>query len=74
MAEQQVETEMGGTVVKIECAEGGRLAEGDVILVVEAMKMEMPVAIPVAARVVKLLVAVGDTVTEGQPVATIETA
>jgi biotin carboxyl carrier protein len=74
MAEQQVETEMGGTVCKIECAEGSSLAEGDPILVVEAMKMEIPVAAPANARVVKLLVAVGDTVTEGQAVAIIEMA
>jgi len=74
MAEQQVETEVGGTVWKIECAEGGSLAEGDPILIVESMKMEIPIAAPGNARVIKLLVSVGDTVTEGQAVAIVESA
>lgn len=74
MAEQQVESEVGGTVWKIECAEGGSVAEGEPILIVESMKMEIPVASPSNARVVKLLVKVGDAVAEGQPVAIVETA
>jgi len=74
MAEQQVETEVGGSVCKIECAEGDSLFEGDPIVIVESMKMEIPVGSPANARVVKLLVAVGDTVREGQPVAIVETA
>lgn len=74
MAEQQVESEVGGTVWKIECGEGGSVAEGDPILIVESMKMEIPVASPSNARVVKLLVKVGDAVAEGQPVAIVETA
>lgn len=74
MAEQQVETEVGGSVCKIECAEGDSLGEGDPILIVESMKMEIPVASPAHAKLLKLLVAVGDTVSEGQPVAIVETA
>ena len=73
MAEQQVETEVGGTVWRIECVEGGSVAEGDPILIVESMKMEIPVAAPANARIVKLLVEVGDAVTEGQAVAIVET-
>lgn len=74
MPEQQVETEVGGNVCRIECAEGGSLAAGDAIVIVESMKMEIPVAAPADARLIKLLVAVGDTVTEGQAVAIVETA
>jgi acetyl-CoA carboxylase biotin carboxyl carrier protein len=74
MAEHQVESEVAGTVWRLECAEGDSLAEGDAILIVESMKMEIPLAAPVSGRVVKLLVKVGDAVTEGQPVAIVEAA
>jgi acetyl-CoA carboxylase biotin carboxyl carrier protein len=74
MAEQQIETEVGGSVCKIERAEGDSISEGDSVLVVESMKMEIPLVSPANAKLVKLLVAVGDTVTEGQAVAIIETA
>ena len=74
MAEQQVDSEVGGTVWRLECAEGDLLAEGDAILIVESMKMEIPLAAPVGGRVVKLLVKVGDVVAEGQPVAIVDTA
>ena len=74
MAEQQVESEVGGTVWRLECAEGDSLAEGDAILIIESMKMEIPVTAPASGTVVKLLVKVGDVVTEGQPVAVVQTA
>lgn len=74
MAKQQVESEVGGNVCRIECAEGASLAEGDAILIVESMKMEIPVAAPADARVIEILVAVGDIVAEGQPVAIVDTA
>lgn len=74
MAQQQVESEVGGSVCKIECAEGDSIAEGDPILIVESMKMEIPLASPANGKVSKLLVAMGDTVAEGQVVAIIETA
>lgn len=74
MAEQHVETEVSGTVLKIECEPGGSLSPGDAIVIVESMKMEMPVEAPAQATVVRLLVAVGDAVTEGQVVAIVDVA
>ena len=72
MAQQQVEAEVGGTVCRIECAVGSSLVEGDAIIVVESMKMEVPLAAPADARLLTLFVAVGDIVAEGQAVAMIE--
>ena len=74
MARQIVEAEAGGTVSKIECREGERVARDQLIMVIELMKMEIPIAAPVAGTVVQLLVGEGDIVTEGQVVAILETA
>ena len=68
-----VTAEIGGVVWKIEQTTGARVAEGDPIIVLESMKMEVPVPSPASGRVVELLVAEGDVVTEGQALATIET-
>jgi acetyl-CoA carboxylase biotin carboxyl carrier protein len=74
MAEQTVEADISGTVVRIECQIGVSLGAGDTLIVVESMKMEIPVSAPEEAKVLSILVAVGDTITEGQVVAVISTA
>jgi acetyl-CoA/propionyl-CoA carboxylase biotin carboxyl carrier protein len=57
---------MQGTVVKVAVAEGQRAAAGDVIAVVEAMKMENPVTAHKAGTVTGLRVAAGDGVAQDQ--------
>lgn len=74
MAIQNVESETAGVVSRIEYREGQRVARDAPILFVEIMKMEIPVAAPVDGTVVKLLVAEGDSIAEGQRVAVLETA
>ncbi len=66
MAQTALESHVSGTVWKIERQVGDDLAAGDTVLVIEAMKMEIPVDAPSAGRLAKLLVAEGDAVTEGQ--------
>ena len=56
---------MQGTVVKIAVEEGQLVAEGDVIVVVEAMKMEQPLKAHKSGTVTGLQIAVGATVTNG---------
>lgn len=56
-----------GTVWKIEAAEGQQFERGDTLLLVESMKMEIPIEAPGPGRVLHLLVAEGETVAEGQP-------
>ncbi len=73
MARQVVEAEVGGTVSKIERREGERIARDQLIMMIELMKMEIPIAAPVDGTLVQLLVAEGDVVTEGQEVAILET-
>ena len=73
MALHGVESEVAGSVWKIEVAVGDRVGRGDVLMILESMKMEIPVVAPDGGRLVKLLVAEGDSVKDGQDLAVIET-
>lgn len=61
-------SEVTGTVWKIEAPVGTAVAEGDTILIVESMKMEIPLCAPCAGTVREIRVAEGDAVAENQPV------
>ena len=61
----QVRTEMAANVWKVLIAEGQEVAVGDTLLVLESMKMEIPVVAEVAGTVQRLAVAEGDVVQEG---------
>ena len=65
----QVRTEVAGNVWKIEVAVGQTVAEGDVLVIIESMKMEIPVEAPAAGTVRAIRVAEGETVAEGAVVA-----
>jgi acetyl-CoA/propionyl-CoA carboxylase biotin carboxyl carrier protein len=58
---------MQGTVIKVAVTDGQRAEPGDVIAVVEAMKMENPVTAHKAGTVTGLRVAPGDSVAQDQP-------
>jgi biotin carboxyl carrier protein len=68
----KVVTEVAGKVWKIEAQAGQQLAADDVILIMESMKMEIPVVAPRACRLRALLVKEGDALNEGDAVAEIE--
>ena len=61
--------EVAGKVWKIEARPGATLAADDVILILESMKMEIPVVAPAAGKLLELLVKEGDMVNEGDTVA-----
>jgi propionyl-CoA carboxylase alpha chain len=63
---------MPGTVVRVAAQVGQQVAEGAVVVVFEAMKMEHSVRAPVAGTVAELSVEVGDTVEAGATLAVIE--
>jgi len=71
MAIAKVEAIVTGKVWKIEKQEGEAVAAGEAIMVLESMKMEIPVEAPVAGKVGKLSVMEGDSVTEGEVVAVV---
>ena len=56
-----------GSVIAIQVQPGQAVAAGTVLLLIESMKMELPVEAPGPAEVLALLVAVGEVVAEGQP-------
>lgn len=72
MKRTKVPSEIAGKVWKIAAAPGDRLAEDDAIIILESMKMEIPVAATGDCTVIEILVAEGDTVAEGQIVAEVE--
>ncbi|MCY3670541.1 MAG: biotin/lipoyl-binding protein [Alphaproteobacteria bacterium] len=72
MAAVPVLSEIPGTVFKIEAEVGDEVAEEDPVVILESMKMEIPVGAPAAGRVAEILVEEGEAVEEGQEVAVIE--
>lgn len=70
--QHKVETEVQGSVWKVEASVGDSVAAGDVLVILESMKMEIPVEAPVAGTVVELRVKVEDPVDEDDVIAVIE--
>lgn len=73
MALVEVETEVAGSVWKIEATPGTAVVEGDVLVVLESMKMEIPVEAPQSGTLVELRVEEKQPVEEGQIIGVIET-
>ena len=73
MAEEKINSEITGTVWKIEKAVGDALEEEEVIMILESMKMEIPVLAPRSGKLSALHVEEGANITEGQLIATMDT-
>lgn len=69
---EKIKAEVTGRVWKIIAKAGDQVAADDEIIILESMKMEIPVAAPRAGQVVEIVVAEGDPVEEGQHVVTLE--
>jgi biotin carboxyl carrier protein len=65
MPEIRVRSEIAGSVWKIEVAIGDAVAEDDALLILESMKMEIPLLAPRAGVVRAILVAEGEPIAEG---------
>ncbi|HEV3234699.1 MAG: biotin/lipoyl-binding carrier protein [Candidatus Dormiibacterota bacterium] len=68
----EVKAELVGNLWKIVTEVGQHVDEDDTIMILESMKMEIPILAPVAGTIKEFLVAEGDVVQEGQTVAVIE--
>ncbi len=68
----EVEAQITGNIWKIEMHSGDAISEGDIILIMESMKMEIPVEAPCAGKLAEIKVAEGDNVEEGHVLAVIE--
>ena len=67
-----VEAHITGTVWKIECEVGQEVEEGDTLVILESMKMEMPVEAEDEGTVKQILVEEGQAVSEGDTLVVLE--
>lgn len=67
----KIEAGAAGKVFKIEKKVGDKVEKGDAVIILEAMKMEIPVVAPEAGTVASIDVAVGDAVESGALLATL---
>ena len=67
-----VEAHITGTVWKVEVAVGDAVEEGDTVVILESMKMEMPVEAEDEGTVKEVLVEEGQAVSEGDPLVVLE--
>ena len=67
----KVEAGAAGKVFKIEANVGQKVAKGDAVVIIEAMKMEIPVVAPEDGTVASIDVAVGDAIEAGTVLATL---
>jgi len=72
MARIEVKSEITGTVWKVHSKPGDKVESGDTLLVIESMKMEIPVITEDGGTVQEILVKPKDPVAEGQVVAILE--
>jgi biotin carboxyl carrier protein len=69
---EEVRAQITGVVFQVVAKAGDRVAAGDPILILESMKMEIPVEAPRAGVVQAVRVSEGETVQEGDILATLE--
>lgn len=67
----RVTSEISGSVWRVEVADGATVAVGDVIAILESMKMEIPIEAP-AAGICRLAVSEGQAIQDGESIASIE--
>ncbi len=63
---------IAGQVIEIKCKPGDQVAENQIVLVIEAMKMKTSIAAPTPGRIKSIPVAVGDSVQESQTLVVFE--
>ena len=72
MARETIEVPITGKIISVEVKVGDVVQEGDVICVIESMKMENPILAPVAGKITEIKVSVGQVVETGNLIAIIE--
>ena len=68
---EEIRAEMVANVWKVVAAEGDELADGDTLVILESMKMEIPVLAEGSGKLTRLAVAEGDVIQEGDLIAVI---
>ena len=73
MPRVEIESEVTGSVWKVQVEIGDDVSQGDVLIIFESMKMEIPLESPAPGRISELLVKPEDLVEENQVVAVLDT-
>lgn len=73
MTLMDVKSDIAGIVWKIEKSVGDTVSAGDELVILESMKMEIPIDARSAGRIVEILVAEGDSIAEGHVILRLET-
>ena len=73
MAAKEVKSEITGTVWKILTKPGDAVSEDDILMILESMKMEIPITAPEDGVVKEILVLEGDPIAEGQVAVLLDT-
>ncbi len=69
---EEIRAEMVANVMSVVVAEGAEVSDGDTVVILESMKMEIPVITEVDGTVTKVAVAEGDVVQSGDLIALVE--
>ncbi|MHA6792948.1 biotin/lipoyl-binding carrier protein [Pseudonocardia bannensis] len=69
---EEIRAEMVANVMTVVVAEGGQVADGDTLVILESMKMEIPVLTEVDGTVTKVAVEEGDVVQSGDLIAVVD--
>ncbi len=72
MAQETIEVPITGKIISVNVKVGDQISEGDILCLLESMKMENPILAPIGGTVAKLEVAVDQTVKAGDIIAVIE--
>ena len=72
MASEVVEVPIAGKIIDVKVKAGDKVEEGDVVCMLESMKMENPIFAPISGTITEVNVAPGQTVKFGESIAVIE--
>jgi len=72
LAQENVEVPITGKITSVNVKAGDMVKEGDVLCLLESMKMENPILAPVGGKITKVGISVGQVVETGELVAVIE--
>jgi len=72
LAQETIEVPITGKIISVNVKVGDQISEGDILCLLESMKMENPILAPIGGTVAKLEVATDQTVKAGDIIAVIE--
>ena len=72
MSREELRAEISGTIIEVVCSEGDMIGEGDTLIVMEAMKMEIHAVAPCSVKVVEIRVKKDDVVGQDDLMAIID--